>query len=168
VEREYIAPNEFTRMLVTFKSGKRSGETKKKVAVTTDQKPRGQYNVRIKAFVESPTARPPKFYADPRSLEFRPPKNKYAGEGSVKLVNENEYELQVNIVYCTEDIGAAKLTKKKLKAGQSGELVFEFNDQDARKPVYGSVTLETISDEKVIRRYTVPIIRQSPSSWSPE
>jgi len=148
-------------MPVTYSSGRSSGVTSKAITITTNLKPRANYVVRVEAYVESPTMRPPKFYAEPRSLEYQPPDRKKPGSGQVELFNKFDHEVLVKVVGYSETLGMPELSKDKLKAGDKADLTFEFAKSSKRGKLHGSVTLEVLTDEETVMRYTVPIVYES-------
>jgi len=163
IDKKVIAVNDQAVMPVTYKTGRSSGKSSKGVKITTDMKPRGLYPIQIDAYIESPTARPPKFYAEPRSIEFIPSYDALAGNAKALIYNMNEKEVAIKIVDYTTDMGTASLSSDKIKSGQNIELNFDFIENANYKPVYGSVTMEVYLDEQEVLRYTVPIIRATPS-----
>jgi len=163
VGKKVLAADDTTSMPVTFSSGRRSGNSNKGISVITDQEPRGRFNIKIKAYVESPTMKPPKFYAEPRSLEFLADNKSGAGSAEVQIINEYDHELLIKMVGFTEDLGSAKLSQEKLKAGEKATLTFEFKENSMSRELYGSVTMEVMGDEDMIYNYTVPVVSKRPS-----
>ena len=162
IDKKVIAVNDQAVMPVTYKTGKSSGKSSKGVKITTDMRPRGLYPLQIDAYIESPTARPPKFYAEPRSIEFIPSPDALAGNAKALIYNMNKTEVALKIVDYTSDLGTATLSANKIKAGQNIELDFAFIENANYKPLNGSVTMEVYLDEQEVLRYTVPVIRATP------
>lgn len=162
IDKKIIAVGEEATMSVTFKTGKRSGNSNKGVKITTDMKPRGLYPLEINAYIETPTMKPPKFYAEPRFIEFVPVPGDFTGSSKTKLINENDFKVLLKIIDYTDNLGAVKLSKDNLSSGKSCELEFEFNDKPSMLYLYGSITLEVSPDEGEAFRYTVPVIKKNP------
>ena len=149
-------------MPVTFSTGRRSGQTSKGVKITTDMLPRGLFPLEIKAYIESPSARPPKLFAEPRSIEFVRHVEELSGTAATVINNDYDQDVLIKIIDFTGNLGTPSLSADKIKAGQSVDLTFEFLEDKNIRPVYGSVTLEVMQDEKELMRYTVPVIRAAP------
>lgn len=162
IDKEVIAVNDSAIMPVTFSTGRQSGETAKGVKITTDMKPRGLFPLEIKAYIESPTGRPPKFFAEPRTIEFVRKMDQLSGTAGTTLKNELDHDVLVKIVDYTDNLGTPKLAEDKIKTGQSSILTFDFRDDENMRPEYGSITLEVLQDEREVMRYTVPVIRMAP------
>jgi hypothetical protein len=163
VGKKILAANDTTSMPVTFSSGRRSGSSTKGISIITDQEPRGRFNMTIKAYVESPTMKPPKFYAEPRSLEFKPDNKGASGSSEVQIINEYDHDVIIKMVGFAEDLGSAKLSREKLKAGDKATLTFEFKENSSSSDLYGSVTMEVMGDEDMVYNYSVPVIRKHSS-----
>lgn len=166
VRKKVLAVGDSTVMEVTFKSGRISGSTIKAINVTTDMKPRGLFPVKIQAYVESPTMKPPKFYAEPRQIEYQPEKISASGSGKTVLKNEYDYDVEATIVDYSDEIGAVKLSSNKISAGSNAELIFSFAELSSQKELNGSVTLEINGGENGSYRYTVPVVRKRPADLS--
>lgn len=164
IDKKVIAVGDQAVMPVTYSTGKSSGKSAKGVKITTDMKPRGLFPLQIDAYIESPTSRPPKFYAEPRTIEFVPTRDAWAGSAKALMHNLNEFEVTVKIVDYTAALGSASLSSEKIKSGQNIELNFDFLENTNYKPQYGSVTLEVVLSEEEVMRYTVPVIRATPSN----
>lgn len=164
VGKKILAASDTTSMPVTFSSGKRSGKSNKGISIITDQEPRGMFNINIKAYVESPTMKPPKLYSEPRSMTFWPNNEGNAGSAEVNIINDyDDQDLVIKMVGFTEDLGVAKLSQDKLKAGENAVLTFEFKEDSKNKEQHGSVTMEIMGDEDMVYNYTVPVVRKRPS-----
>ncbi len=162
VGKKILAADDTTSMPVTYSSGRSSGDSNKGISIITDQEPRGKFNINIRAYIESPTMKPPKFHAVPRSMEFRPDDKSGAGSAEVQIINEYDHELAIKMVDFTEDLGSARLSREKLKAGEQASLTFEFKENPASVELYGSVTLEVTADENMVYNYTIPVVHKHP------
>lgn len=163
VGKKVLAADDTTSMPVTFSSGRRSGSSTKGISIITDQEPRGMFNINIKAYVESPTMKPPKFYAEPRSMEFMPDNKGAAGSAEVQIINEYDHDVIIKMVGFSEDLGSAKLSQEKLKAGEKATLTFDFKENPISKELYGSVTMEVMGGAEMVYNYSVPVVRKHPS-----
>jgi len=166
VDKKILAVGDSTIMELTYKSGRSSGSTAKTINVTTDMAPRGLFPVRIQAYIESPTMKPPKFYAEPRQIGFKPENMSSTGSAKTILKNENEVDLTLSVVDYSDEMGAVELSSDKVAAGSNVELTFNFAESSAEKQTNGSVTLEVRGSEDGPFRYTVPLVRQRPADLS--
>lgn len=163
VGKKILAADDTTSMPVTFSSGRRSGNSTKGISIVTDQEPRGKFNINIKAYVESPTMKPPKFYAEPRSLEFMPDNKGAAGSAETQIINEYEHEVVIRMVGFSEGLGSARISQEKLKAGEKATLTFDFKENPISTELYGSVTVEVMGGEESVYNYSIPVVRKHPS-----
>jgi hypothetical protein len=149
-----IAPGEVSSLDVIFDSGKFMGRIEKKVTIMSNDPVDPVSDVYFSAMVDKPH---PMLSATPSVVDGTPVSgNKTATSFKVKITNTGAEPLELKVVDGGEPYLDAKLSRDRVPAGQSVDLVVKYKSPHGslKKPWY-SVTVETNDPQK--QRLTIPL-----------
>lgn len=145
-----IGPGDSTRLDVFFDSKKFSGKVTKKISILSND-PKDPYtDISFTARVDRVH---PFITAKPNVIETE---GKNASAYKVKLTNTGTDPLEIKIVSSSEPYIEAKLSREKIEAGRSIDLIVKIKEKyEAYKDPWYSVTLETNDPQRY--RLTIPM-----------
>jgi hypothetical protein len=145
-----IGPGDSTNLDVFFDSGKFSGKVTKKISILSND-PKDPYtDITFTAQVDRVH---PYITAKPIVIETE---RKNASAYTVKLTNTGTDPLEIRIVSSSEPYIEAKLSREKIEAGTSVDLIVKIKEKyEAFQETWYSITLET--NDPLEYRLTIPM-----------